>query len=76
MTELEEARAEIMVLRAERNSLYEACENWMARNRDKNAIFDRLRALAVDGPEEAATSGRDFGRGYSLAVKDMLEILP
>jgi len=34
-------------------------------------IKDRI----TDLPEQNATSGRDFGRGYAKAVKDVLDIL-
>lgn len=34
-------------------------------------LRDRLEAL----PEQGATSGRDFGRGYSQAIRDVLQLI-
>jgi hypothetical protein len=36
---------------------------------------EELRELIAKLPEQAATTGRDFGRGYALAIKDVLDAL-
>jgi len=43
--------------------------------REEKHMNEELRKLIAKLPEQAATTGRDFGRGYALAVRDVLAVL-
>lgn len=50
------------------NSLYTALMGYESALKHIWEAIDKM-------PEDAATSSRDFGRGYSLAIKDVQETI-